>query len=463
MTIQTNVLNTTVLGNGTTTVFPFTFPITKPEDLKVIHIASDGSETTLSLGNGSTNYLINIDDYPTPGSIQYPATGNNYLPNGEKLFITRDVAIEQLTDLANQGTWKPEVIEKALDYLTMIAMQIDDATKRTLLFPETSTLRSILLPKTLTAGTVLKVNSNADGLETGATANEISNANTYALSAQSSANTSALKATEAQNFRNEAQNFRNESQNIANSISGKTILSYNQNTSYQLNSIIEYNNSLYKVINSTFSIPSNNPDINTTNFQSISGSIELLDEDNMVSDSDTQAPSQQSVKAYVDGAIDSVNGADDVFNLQPLQTLGAISTQAGAIAKGFILLNGSTINISGYTQTQKDKLHSLVTGDYANIKTAYTQNSSITTINANAYFARVDSGRSLGNLQGDEFKSHTHSTPILARNYTLGSSNAYSYHGINNYGGITSSATGGSETRPKNINIAKHWGLYIGH
>jgi hypothetical protein len=159
--------------------------------------------------------------------------------------------------------------------------------------------------------------------------------------------------------------------------------------------------------------------------------------------------------------LNDVNGADDVFNLQPIQTLGAISNQTDAIAQGFILLNGATIDISGYNQTQKDKLHSLVTGDYVDVKTAYTQNSSITTINADEYFARVDSSRSLGDLQDDELKSHNH-TAKIAHYCGVVHSAGTEYRGVSSWASASVDSYGGIETRPKNINTAKYWGLYIG-
>jgi phage-related tail fiber protein len=61
----------------------------------------------------------------------------------------------------------------------------------------------------------------------------------------------------------------------------------------------------------------------------------------------------------------------------------------------------------------------------------------------------VDAGRSLGSWQADEFKSHTHTynkaKPLYA-NLAGGGNVAYPTGGT----GITN-ATGGSETRPRNV------------
>lgn len=59
----------------------------------------------------------------------------------------------------------------------------------------------------------------------------------------------------------------------------------------------------------------------------------------------------------------------------------------------------------------------------------------------------VDSGRTIGSFQADELKSHTHTVPIA--NGGPGASNASGYYST--AANTTSSATGGAETRPRNV------------
>lgn len=59
----------------------------------------------------------------------------------------------------------------------------------------------------------------------------------------------------------------------------------------------------------------------------------------------------------------------------------------------------------------------------------------------------IDAGRAIGTSQADDLKSHTHTVPIA--NAGAGASNASGYY--TNASNTTSSATGGAETRPRNV------------
>ena len=58
----------------------------------------------------------------------------------------------------------------------------------------------------------------------------------------------------------------------------------------------------------------------------------------------------------------------------------------------------------------------------------------------------IDSGRVFGSAQADDFKSHTHVTYSVA-----GSFSGATGVGSGQLGGSTTGATGGTETRPRNI------------
>lgn len=59
----------------------------------------------------------------------------------------------------------------------------------------------------------------------------------------------------------------------------------------------------------------------------------------------------------------------------------------------------------------------------------------------------ADAGRAIGSWQADDLKSHTHTVPL--GNGGPGASNASGYYSTN--GPTTSSSTGGTETRPRNV------------
>ena len=89
----------------------------------------------------------------------------------------------------------------------------------------------------------------------------------------------------------------------------------------------------------------------------------VLDEDDMISDSDTAVPTQQSVKAYVDnsatggslfkgnnGIVGDPSGIDDIFrvNAQTLNTNVTIDTDQNASAAGPLAIADTVVlTVSG--------------------------------------------------------------------------------------------------------------------
>jgi phage-related tail fiber protein len=67
--------------------------------------------------------------------------------------------------------------------------------------------------------------------------------------------------------------------------------------------------------------------------------------------------------------------------------------------------------------------------------------------------AGIDPGRALGSAQADELASHTHQITGESSPYGLGSLPVFTNVGGNGTPPYTTSATGGSETRPKNVAV----------
>lgn len=115
-------------ANGVTTAFPFSgLKIDDASDLVVSLTKDDGTVITYELGidytiTGVGNNSGGVVIFATP-----PETG--------KLLMDRIVPITQTTNLRNQGRYMPEVVEKALDKMTMIAQQIARIMDRAMKIP----------------------------------------------------------------------------------------------------------------------------------------------------------------------------------------------------------------------------------------------------------------------------------------------------------------------------------------
>lgn len=118
-------------GNGIATEFAYTFKILEKSNLKVLHIAADGTEELLT-----TDYYVDMEKsvvlYPgyAPGEEIPEQNRPPILPVGERLVIYREVPITQESALDKH--WPFNVIEAGLDKLTIICQQIWDRLQRSL-------------------------------------------------------------------------------------------------------------------------------------------------------------------------------------------------------------------------------------------------------------------------------------------------------------------------------------------
>lgn len=136
MAVNDSTSKVTAAGNGTATVFSFSpVVIFASGDLTVTKTDADGVETTLAEGSGETNYSVTVSNYPGTGSITYPATGSTRLETGESLTIKRELDLTQPVELSNQGAYFPKTLERALDRVTMLAIQLQESVGRALKFP----------------------------------------------------------------------------------------------------------------------------------------------------------------------------------------------------------------------------------------------------------------------------------------------------------------------------------------
>jgi hypothetical protein len=170
MTVATQTKKVTATGNGSATTFSFS-PVVMTEvgDIVVTTtVIATGVETVRTQGTGSTNWSTAIvaGDYPTTGSIVYPADTVTPLASTHTITISRLLTLEQQTDLENQGGYFPETHEQQYDKFVMIDLQQQEVIDRTLAFPLTYT-GSIAaeVPAPLNANYYLRVNVAGDALE----------------------------------------------------------------------------------------------------------------------------------------------------------------------------------------------------------------------------------------------------------------------------------------------------------
>jgi hypothetical protein len=132
------------IGNGSASVFAFSFRVFAASDLQVVQVAvTTGIEATLTI-NSAYTVSLNADQNSNPGG-SITLTGGA-LASGYNLIITSNIANLQPTDLTNQGGFYPEVITDALDRSTIQIQQLEDRIGRSLKYPVTDPALGVELP-----------------------------------------------------------------------------------------------------------------------------------------------------------------------------------------------------------------------------------------------------------------------------------------------------------------------------
>lgn len=284
------------------TVFPYTFWITADADLKVY---KNGTLLTLTT------------DYTVSGALN-TSGGNVTLTSGAALndviVIVRDVPIKRETEFATSGQFAATVLNLELSRLIAIAQQLETALGRTLALPDSSTVdtSSFELPSTFIDGRGLKWDA-AQGKFV-LTDNQIDSTVPQGVYLGAKASDPALD-NEGNALEAGALYF-NTTSGVLKVYDGSVWIQSNFDPDVD----IAFTGNNTHAGTETF----NGPIAATTAaiaasdellFRDVSDSnnakkatllsavtATLLDEDNFASDSDTQAPTQQSVKAYVDAS-----------------------------------------------------------------------------------------------------------------------------------------------------------------
>lgn len=144
MTINSPDRFITYSGDSLVTIFTFPFKVFATSEL-VVKLQNDltGVQTLQVLGTDYTAVLSAAPNSNPGGSITFiltaPATGNT-------VIITSDIALEQPTNLSNQGGFYPDVINNSLDRATIQIQQVANLSTRALVIPITDTGINTELP-----------------------------------------------------------------------------------------------------------------------------------------------------------------------------------------------------------------------------------------------------------------------------------------------------------------------------
>jgi hypothetical protein len=161
MTISsTNRVAGPYAGDGSTATFPFTFKVFSTGDLEVVTLnTASGAITPLAL---TTDYsaILNANQDTSPGgSITLNAGG---LAVGLNLTITTDMSETQSVNLVNGGGFFPDVINTALDFVTILIQQLATKLGRAIRAPFGDSSSMELPAPALRAGKVLMFDANGN-------------------------------------------------------------------------------------------------------------------------------------------------------------------------------------------------------------------------------------------------------------------------------------------------------------
>ena len=121
MSVQNQTVKNVYAGNGSTTVFPYTFALNE-DDGEYVGVYVTNEEGTSEL---TTNYTINT----TAKTVTYPTTGDP-LPADRKITILRELPNEQNLNLENLGPFFANDVEDEMDREVMMIQQLAEQVDR---------------------------------------------------------------------------------------------------------------------------------------------------------------------------------------------------------------------------------------------------------------------------------------------------------------------------------------------
>jgi len=125
MTVSSSTNRVSYAGNGSTTVFPYTYKIFDEDDLTVILRAANGTETVKLITSDYTVSGVGSAGGGNVTMLTAPATG-------ETLVILREQDLVQELDIVPNDPFPADSLEGALDRLTFMVQQQQETLGRTI-------------------------------------------------------------------------------------------------------------------------------------------------------------------------------------------------------------------------------------------------------------------------------------------------------------------------------------------
>jgi len=171
MTVSSSTNKVSFNGDGSTTVFAYSFKIFDEDDLTVILRSSTGTETTQTI---STQYSVSGVGDAGGGNVTMVTAP----ASGETLTILREQPLTQGLDLVPNDPFPANSIEDSLDKLTFIDQRLNEKIDRALVFSAADIVGDATLPvKESRIGRVLAFNETTGNPEAGPEIADISTLN----------------------------------------------------------------------------------------------------------------------------------------------------------------------------------------------------------------------------------------------------------------------------------------------
>lgn len=197
MTVQKNLVKNIYVGNGSTTQFPITFDV-NTEHPEYIHVYIGAAEES---STETDNYEVDL----SAKKVTYPKEGTP-LATGQKIIIVRQLPLNQLLDLINQGDFFADDIERAFDDNIMIAQQLNERLSRAVVMDVSVDGANFNTTLQLKPGKAIKINDAGTGFElTEDPANVLPTAEDLLEQTTQQADTAVTAAEYAYQFKNAAQ------------------------------------------------------------------------------------------------------------------------------------------------------------------------------------------------------------------------------------------------------------------
>ena len=135
MTISTTIIKVSYSGDGTQTVFPYTFKINAEADIQVIIRASNGTETVKTL---TTHYSVSGVGSASGGNVTMVTAPSAT----ETIVIRRDTTQTQTVDLVENDPFTAETVEGAFDKSVAIVQELQEEVDRSIKLSRTNTITS---------------------------------------------------------------------------------------------------------------------------------------------------------------------------------------------------------------------------------------------------------------------------------------------------------------------------------